>query len=100
MYLPDLPRQSYRDLLDALEPELTYTFGGCTTLRGLDGSYLSRAGTPIRDRINLVYSDTPFGLDEQLATVTRYAEELVAAAFEALEEEAILVTVSRVHHVT
>ena len=100
VYLPDLPRQSYRDLLDSPEQEFTYTFGGCTTLRGLDGNYLSRAGTPIRDRINLVYCDTPFGLEEQFATLARYAEELLAAAQEALDEEAVLISVSRVFHAT
>jgi hypothetical protein len=100
VYLPDLPRQSYRDLLDALEQEFTYTFGGCTTVRGLDGSYLSRAGTPVRDRINLVYSDTPFEFEAQAATLTRYAEELLAATAEALDEEAVLITAARVSHTT
>jgi hypothetical protein len=100
VYLPDLPRQSYRDLLDSLEQEFTYTFGGCTTVRGLDGSYLSRAGTPIRDRINLVYCDTPFEFEEHSATITRYAEELSAATAEALDEEAVLITVTRVFHAT
>jgi hypothetical protein len=37
--------------LTALEQELTYAFGGCTTLRGLAGSYLSRAGMRMRDSI-------------------------------------------------
>jgi hypothetical protein len=35
VYLPDVPRPAYQDLLAALEQEFTYTFGGCTTLRGL-----------------------------------------------------------------
>jgi hypothetical protein len=99
VYLPDLPRASYRDLLDAFEREFTYTFGGCTTIRGLDGSYLSRAGTPVRDSINIVYSDTPFQLEAQSAILTDYAEELLRAATEALDEEAVLITVLRVLHV-
>ena len=32
VYLPDLPRAEYQDLLGALEQEFAYTFGGCTTL--------------------------------------------------------------------
>ena len=44
VYLPDLPRQAYQDLLDELEREFSYTFGGCTLLRGLEGNYLSRRG--------------------------------------------------------
>ena len=33
--------------------------GGSTTIHGLDGSYLSHAGLPIRDRVNLIYTDLP-----------------------------------------
>jgi hypothetical protein len=44
VYLPDLPKPVYQDLLDALEQEFSYTFGGATILRGLDRSYLSRRG--------------------------------------------------------
>ncbi len=54
VYLPDLPQAAYLDLLNTLAQEFTYTFGGCTIIRGLDGSYLSRAGTQIQDRINLI----------------------------------------------
>lgn len=98
VYLPDLPRPSYRDLLEALEQEFTYTFGGCTILRGLDGSYLSRRGLRVRDRINLVYTDTPFAIEENMARVSRYADQLRVAAFEALEEEAVLVVVLKIYH--
>ena len=41
VYLPDLPKASYQDLLDALDREFTFAFGGCTILRGLEGSYLA-----------------------------------------------------------
>jgi hypothetical protein len=37
VYLPDIPRPPYHDLLAALEKELTYTFGGSTIVRGLEG---------------------------------------------------------------
>lgn len=39
VYLPDLPARAYRELLDALNREFTYTFGGCSILQGLAGSY-------------------------------------------------------------
>ncbi len=42
VYLPDVPREEYQNLLAALEQEFTYIFGGCTTSRGLEGSYTSR----------------------------------------------------------
>jgi hypothetical protein len=98
VYLPDISRPEYQGLLIELEQEFTYTFGGCTTFRGLEGNYLSRAGLLVRDRINLVYTDTPFPLEENLDLVSRYADELRRAAFEALDEEAILVVVWPVYH--
>lgn len=98
VYLPDVPRPEYRDLLSALEQEFTYTFGGCTSGRGLEGSYLSRLGRRMRDRINLVYADTPFTFEENFKRLSRYAEQLRDAADEALDEEAVLVTVFKVYH--
>ena len=98
VYLPDLPRSACQDLLAALEQEFSYAFGGCSTIRGLEGNYLSQSGTIIRDRVNLVFTDTPFGFDEHFTALGRYADELREAAAEALEEEAILVVALGVHH--
>jgi hypothetical protein len=99
VYLPDVPRPAYQDLLAALEQEFTYTFGGCTILRGLEGNYLSQLGVRMRDRINLVYTNTPFAFEENFPRLSRYTDELRDAAFEALEEEAVLVAVLKVYHV-
>jgi hypothetical protein len=98
VYLPDVPRPAYQELLGALEQEFTYPFGGCTLLRGLEGSYLSRLGLRLRDRINLIYTDTPFPFDENGSRLSRYADELRDAAYAALEEEAILIVVFKVYH--
>ena len=98
VYLPDLPKQTYQNLREALEEEFTYTFGGSTTSHGLDGNYLSHAGLPIRDRVNLIYTDTPFSLEEHFARLSAYTDELWKAAVEALAEEAILVVVLKVYH--
>lgn len=98
VYLPDLPRGAYQDLLNALVREFSYTFGGCTIIRGLDGSYLSRAGLQIQDRINLIYTDTPYTFEENFQIISTYANKLKAAASAALEEEAILVAVVKVYH--
>jgi hypothetical protein len=98
VYLPDVPRQAYQELLHALAQEFTYTFGGCTMALGLEGNYLSRIGGRMRDRINLIYTDAPFAIEENLALVARYVEELREAAFEALKEEAVLVVVIKVYH--
>jgi len=85
--LPDLPRAIYKDLLAALTREFTYTFGGCTIVGGLDGSYLSQAGLHIQDRINLIYTDTPYSFTTNFEIISRYADNVKAAAFAALEEE-------------
>ncbi len=100
IYLPDLPAESYQVLLNALQQELTYTFGGCSVLRGVDGSYLSLDGSPISDRISILYSDAPFEFDEHFLTISRYADELREAVLEALEEEAVLVVAMKVFHAT
>lgn len=96
-YLPDLPSPAYQELLEALEQEFTYTFGGCTLVRGLSGSYQSQLGLPIQDRINLLYTDAPFTFDEGFDPLSRYADALRQAAFGALEEEAILVVAHKVY---
>ena len=98
VYLPDLPRAIYQDLLAALTREFTYTFGGCTINSGLDGSYLSRAGQHVQDRINLIYTDTPYSFEKNFEIISSYADKLKAAVFAALEEDAILVAVMRTYH--
>jgi hypothetical protein len=98
VYLPDLPRAAYQDLLSALEQEFTYAFGGCTIVRGLDGSYLSRSGAQIQDRINLIYTDTPYDFEENFEVISAYADKLRDAASAALEEEAVLVAAFKIYH--
>ena len=98
VYLPDVSRPEYQDLLAELEQEFTYTFGGCTTLRGLEGHYLAQGGNIIRDRVNLIYSDAPFSLEGNFDTISHYTDRLRQAAFDALDEEAILVAVHPIFH--
>jgi hypothetical protein len=85
-------------LLEAFEQEFTYTFGGCTIIRGLEGSYLSRAGLRMQDKINIVYTDIPLSFDDNYDRVSQYADRLTKAAYEALEEEAILVAAIKIYH--
>lgn len=99
VYLPDMPATAaYYNLLEAFDQEFTYAFGGCTIVRGLDGSYLSRAGLKTPDRINLIYTDLPLALSINLESVARYTEELKQAALESLVEETVLVVVTQVYH--
>jgi len=99
VYLPDAPRSAYEDLLSELTQEFTYTFGGCTIIRELDGSYLSHEGQQIQDRINLIFTDTPYAFEANFEIVSEYADKLRTAVSIALEEEAVLITVAKIHHV-
>lgn len=98
VYLPDLLKPEYQNLLQALDDEFTYNFGGCTIIRGLEGSYLSKFGQPIKDRINLIYTDSPYSFLDNEELLSTYTDKLRKTAFEALEEEAILVAVWQVYH--
>ena len=98
VYLPDYLTFEYQHLLQFLEQELTYTFGGTTIVRGLEGSYLSESGKRIPDRINLLYSDAPLALSTEFASISAYVRELKSAVLEALPEEAILISVEQVYH--
>jgi hypothetical protein len=98
VYLPELPRPAYLDLLDSLNREFTYAFGGCTIVRGLFGSYLARHGQVLEDRINLVVTDTQLIFTEDFEIISRYTDHLRQAAFVALDEEAVLIVAYPVFH--
>ena len=98
VYLPDLPLSAYRELLNTLELEFTYTFGGCTLIRGLNGSYQSNLGFPIEDRVNFIYTDTPFTFAVGFERLSRYTDALRQTAYDALDEESILVVAYKIFH--
>ncbi len=98
VYLPDAAGPAYAEFLAALVREFTFAFGGCTVVRGLDGNYLSRLGTVMRDRVNLLYADASFAFTANYATLSDYADALREAAMTALQEEAILVVIAQVFH--
>ena len=98
VYLPDPHFIKYDKLLRTLEEEFTYAVGGCTILRGLEGSYLSRVGIRIPDQVTLIYSDLSLTLSTDFALVAGYAGQLKRAATEALDEEVVLVTVEQIYH--
>ena len=97
VYLPDLP-SDYQNLLRSFEEEFTYAFGGCSILRGVEGSYLSESGERIPDRISVLYSDAPLALSTNFDSVAAYVGELKRAAMEALSEESVLISVEQVYH--
>jgi hypothetical protein len=98
VYLPELSNPAYQDLLENLEREFTHTFGGCSIVRAVEGSYLSRLGSAMKDRINLLFTDIPLNFATDFASISRYADSLRQAAFSALTEEAALVVAYPVYH--
>lgn len=100
VYLPDLAEVAYQQLLTTFDREFCHAFGGATILRQVHGSYLSRTGQVVHDRINVIYADTPFTLSDHLDILGRYADKLRIAVLAALHEEAALVVVIPVYHST
>ncbi len=98
VYLPDHLSLASQELLIVFNQEFTHTFGGATFWRGLDGSYLAQNGQTVRDRINFLYTDTPFSLEENADEVSAYMAKLRQAVLEALQEEAVLVVALPVYH--
>jgi len=98
VYIPDLPADAYRYLLRSFEEEFTYTVGGCTIVSGLEGSYLSKTGAKIPDRINLIYTDLPLALSTNFDHIARYTGELREVSLDALAEESVLIAVTQVYH--
>lgn len=99
VYVPDLPVAEYQNLLETLEAEFTYDFGGCTVQRGLNGFYLSNSQHPTQDPIILIYTDTLYSFTQNFSLLSQYADELRERVAEALkEEEEILVAVIPIYH--
>ncbi len=98
VYLPDGSSPEYENLLRSFTGEFTVAFGGCSTIRGVEGSYLSELGVVIADRVNVIYSDTPLNLSEDFELAAAYARVVKHVAMEALPEEEVLVSVAQIYH--
>jgi hypothetical protein len=100
VFLPDNPDPAYKALLKQLQQEFTYSFGGCSVISGLEGQYRSDANeSTIVDRVHLLFVDTDLEYDPHQEELTQYLHHLYRAAYEALDEEAILISVYQVAHV-
>ena len=97
IFVPDLPDPLYSRLLDELGDELSYAFGGCTVI-ATSGKYPSTSGI-LPDKINILFTDTPFQWEKDRAVIGQYAEELRDVVQRALnKEEAVLIAVYLVYH--
>ncbi|HKQ06259.1 MAG TPA: hypothetical protein VJ464_14080 [Blastocatellia bacterium] len=98
IFIPDLPDPIYSRILDELGDELSYAFGGCTVTL-TSGKYRSASGIILPDKINLLFTDTPFRWEEDRNVIEQYGQELQNVVQRALEkEEAILIAVYPVFH--
>lgn len=98
VFIPDLPDPSYHSLLNQLETEFSYAFGGCTVVSA-SGSFRSASGLILPDKINILFADATLALQRDRLLVGQYVERVRSAVQRALErEEAVLVSVYTVYH--
>ena len=98
IFIPDLPDPIYGTILEQFGNELTYAFGGSTTI-ATNGKYLSSDGLILPDKVHLLFSDTPFLWERDRLLVELYAERIRIVVKRALaQEETVLVVVYPVFH--
>lgn len=98
VFIPDLPDPIYDRILEELGNEFAYAFGGSTLLR-CEGKYRSSDGSILPDKVNLLFSDTPFVWNRDRLTIELYAQRLRIVVQRALtSEESVLVLVYPVFH--
>jgi hypothetical protein len=99
LFIPDLPDPIYGHLLEQLGDELTYAFGGATVI-STQGKYRSVAGSILPDKINILFTDTPFYSSKDRLLIERYSGSLQQVVQRVLNsEEAILIAVYSVYHI-
>ena len=99
LFIPDLPDPIYSRLLKELGDELSYAFGGCT-VTPTQGKYRSTAGFILPDKINILFTDTPFSWDKDRLLLEQYTAALRQVVQRVLRnEEAILIAVYPVYHI-
>ena len=98
IYLPERVRSDYARMRRAFELEFLNTFGGCTVINDIKGLYLASDDETDEETVSLIYSDTPFDLDEHFEEIAKYTDELREAALEATDEESVLIVVHELYH--
>ena len=98
IFIPDPPDRAYRNLLEELATELSYSFGGSTTIPAF-GKYRASDGQIISDKINLLFSDAPFRWELDRLALGRYVDWVKQAAQQALaHEEVVMINLHSVCH--
>ena len=98
IFIPDLPDPIYGRILEELGNELAYAYGGSTVIRA-EGKYRTSDGSILPDKVNLLFSDTPFEWSRDRLTIELYAQRIRLVVQKALtSEESILVLFYPVCH--
>lgn len=98
IFIPDLLDPTYGSILDELGNELTFAYGGCTVV-ATSGKFRSTDGVILPDRVNLLFSDTPFLWERDRLVIEYHAERIRNAVRKALvQEESVLVATYPVYH--
>lgn len=85
--------------MEELGDELSYTFGGCT-VTSTQGKYRSTAGSILPDKINILFTDTPFLWEKDRLLLEQYTTALQQVVQQVLRnEETILISVYPVYHI-
>ena len=99
IFLPDAVSPAYAQLINRLENEIAYAFGGCTVIQGTKGLYRSQEEKIIQDRIHLLFADIELGVNDRQA-LEAYVDSLQQMINSDLKEEKILIAVHSVFHQT
>ena len=98
IFIPDLPDPIYSNILEEFGIELAHAYGGSTVV-STSGKYRSTDGMILPDKVNILFSDTPFIWDRDRLIVEQYAERIRIVVRRSLpREEAILVAFYPVYH--
>lgn len=97
-FIPDRPDHSYSALLDRLQSEFTYTFGGCTVISAT-GRFPAANGRIVVDKISILFTGIPLEIQKDRLVIVRFTARLRSAVQAALQrEEAVFVSVHTVYH--
>ena len=98
IFIPDLPGPIYGSILEELGNELTFAYGGCTSI-STSGKFRLSNGVILPDKVNLLFSDTPFLWERDRLVVEYHAERIRRVVRRALvQEESVMVAAYPVYH--
>jgi hypothetical protein len=98
IFIPDSSDPTYQSILEQLGNEMAYAYGGSSAVT-TSGKYRSTEGLILPDKINLLFSDTPFVWERDRLVVEQYAERMRRVVHRTLaKEESILIVVYPVYH--